>query len=260
MIPFQRREKIIDELQQKKTCTVAELSKLFGVSEVTIHRDLSQLDKTGLIERVHGGATLLNESQNGSSRAEQRVDLRLGMQIEEKKEIAKKAVQLIRDETSIFIDHSSTSIYLAREIKNLPYKHLIIVTNSIKILMELESTPFGLVSTGGHLQRQWSALGGTIALNFLSRLNFDQIFCSCGGISIERGIMTSFNFVAEILKQASAVARTTNLLVDSSKFSRVGTFSIMPVTAITRLITDRKLNQSHIKKYRDLGIVVDQTD
>jgi DeoR/GlpR family transcriptional regulator of sugar metabolism len=258
MIPFQRREKIVSELQRRQTCTVAELSKLFGVSEVTIHRDLVQLNGAGIVEKVHGGATLVKSSQEGILKAEQRVDIRLRMQIEEKVDIAKRAVRLISDETSIFIDHSSTSIYLAREIRNLPHKNLTIVTNSVKILTELEGASFAsLVSTGGNLQRQWSALGGAVALDFLSRLNFDQIFISCGGISIERGLMTSFTFVAEILKKASAVAREINLLVDSSKFARMGTFSIMPVTAMTRIITDRKLNPDLVEQYRNLGINVD---
>ena len=259
MIPFQRREKIVNELRQKKTCTVAELSKLFDVSEVTIHRDLVHLNQVGLVEKVHGGATLVEVSpENNSPKAEQRVDIRLRMQVEEKMDIAKRAVRLIRDETSIFLDHSSTSIYLTREIRNLPYKNLIIVTNSIRILYELEGASFiSLVSTGGNLQRQWSALGGTIALDLLSRLNFDQIFISCGGISLERGLMTSFAFVAEILKKASAVAREINLLADSSKFSRMGTYSIMPVTAMTRIITDRNLNPDLVEQYRNLGINID---
>jgi DeoR/GlpR family transcriptional regulator of sugar metabolism len=258
MIPYQRREKIVSELQRKRICTVSELSKLLAVSEVTVHRDLVHLDHAGIIEKVYGGATLAKPSPEDSSKAEQRVDIRLRLQVEEKKDIAKRAVQLIRDETSIFIDHSSTSIYLAREIRNLPYKNLIIVTNSVTILNELEGALFtSLVSTGGNLQRQWSALGGAIALDFLSRLNFDQIFISCGGISIERGLMTSFTFVAEILKKASAVAREINLLVDSSKFSRMGTFSIMPVIAMTRIITDRKLSPDLVEKYQNLGIKVD---
>ncbi|MFZ4440107.1 MAG: DeoR/GlpR family DNA-binding transcription regulator [Syntrophales bacterium] len=258
MIPYQRREKIISELQRKKTCTVLELSKLLNVSKVTVHRDLVRLDQAGIVEKIYGGVTLAKPSREGTAKAEQRVDIRLRMQVEEKKDIAKRAVGLIRDETSIFIDHSSTSIYLAREIRNLPYKNLIIVTNSITILNELEGALFtSLVSTGGNLQRQWSALGGAITLDFLSKLNFDQIFISCGGISIERGLMTSFTFVTEILKKASAVAREINLLVDSSKFSKMGTFSIMPVTSITQIITDRKLSVDLVEKYQNLGVKVD---
>lgn len=257
MIPHQRREKILSEFRRKKTCTVTELSKLLGVSEVTIHRDFANLESSGDIRRVHGGATIADPPLGEDPKAEQRVHIRMGLQVEDKMAIAKRAVQLIRDETSIFIDHSSTSIYLAREIRSQAYKNLVIVTNSVKILNELEGiTTVNLISTGGNLQHQWSALGGSIALDFLSRLNFDQIFISCGGISIERGLMTSFPFVLEILKRTSMVAREINLLADHSKFSKMGTFSIMPVISITRIITDSKLDPATLDQYKKLGIEI----
>lgn len=257
MIPHRRREKILSEFRRKKTCTVTELSKLLGVSGITIHRDLANLESSGNIRRVHGGATIADPPPGGDPKGEHRVNIRLGMQVEEKMAIARRAVQLIRDETSIFIDHSSTSIYLAREIRSQAYRNLVIVTNSVKILNDLEGvTSVNLISTGGNLQHQWSALGGSIALDFLSRLDFDQIFISCGGISIERGLMTSSSFVVEILKWASMVTREINLLADSSKFSKMGTFSIMPVTSMTRIITDSKLDPATLDQYEKLGIEI----
>lgn len=257
MIPHQRREKIVNELRRKRTCTVPELSNLLSVSEVTIHRDLVHLEQSGIVHKVHGGATIVDASPGEGPKAEQRLQIRMRMQLEEKKEIAKKAVRLIRDETSIFLDHSSTSIYLTREIRSRVYKNLVIVTNSIKVLDELEGiTTVNLISTGGNFQHQWSALGGSISLDFLGRLNFDQIFISCGGLSIERGLMTSFPFIVEILKKASSVAREINLLADSSKFSRMGTFSILPVASMTRIITDGKLNPAIAEEYRSLGLEV----
>ena len=257
MIPFQRREKIVQELQRKKTCTVFELSRLVGVSEATIHRDLVHLDSTGIIEKVHGGATII-ESLGENSKGEQRLDLRLRKQVAEKEDIARRAVRLIRDETSIFLDHSSTSIYLAREIRSRTYENLIVITNSVKILNEFDwPSSISVISTGGYLQRQWSALGGAIALDSLSRLNFDQIFISCGGVSIDRGVMTSFTFIVEILRKASGIAREVNLMVDNSKFSKVGTYTIMPVTTLKRIITDEKISQQVADQYRGLGIGVD---
>jgi DeoR/GlpR family transcriptional regulator of sugar metabolism len=236
---------------------VKELSRLLRVSEITVNRDLALLENDGIIRRVHGGATIIESARGEELKAEHRVQIRMGMQVEEKMAIAKTAVQLIRDETSIFIDHSSSSIYLAREIMNLPFKNLVIVTNSIKILNELEGmSSLHLISTGGNLQHQWSALGGSIALDFLAKLNFDQIFISCGGISVERGLMTSFPFVVEILQRTSTVAKEINVLADSSKFSRVGTFSIIPATAITRIVTDEKLDQASMDSFRQLGIEV----
>ncbi len=257
MIPHQRRETIVNELQQNKTCTIIQLSKLLRVSEVTIHRDLVNLEQCGVIKKVRGGATLVDPPAREDPRGEQRVDIRLRLQVEEKKEIAKKAVQLIRDESSIFIDHSSTSIYVARELKALPLRNLVLVTNSVRVLGDLEGcTSINLISTGGILQHQWGALGGQSTLDFLSRVNFDQIFISCGGISIERGLMTAFSFIAESLKMAATVTREINLLVDHSKFSKRCTFPIMPVTSLTRIITDGKLEPAIAEQYRNLGIEI----
>jgi DeoR/GlpR family transcriptional regulator of sugar metabolism len=257
MIPQQRREQIFGECQRKRTCTVKELSKLLGVSEITINRDLTHMENSGSLRRVHGGATIVESTRAEESKAEHRVQIRMGMHVEEKMAIAKRAAQLIHDETSIFIDHSSSSIYLAREIMNRSFKNLVIVTNSVKILTELEGCPsLNLISTGGNLQHQWSALGGSMAVDFLARLNFDQIFISCGGISVERGLMTSFPFIAGLLQRTSSVTREINVLADSSKFSKVGTFSIIPVASITRIITDGKLDRASLDQYRKLGIEV----
>jgi DeoR/GlpR family transcriptional regulator of sugar metabolism len=117
-----------------------------------------------------------------------------------------------------------------------------------------ENSRIDVISTGGTLQRKWSALAGPITLGSLSGMNFDQIYVSCGGLSIERGVMTSFAFIADILRRVSKVTRDINLLADSSKFSKVGTFSIMPVTQMTRVITDKKLENHVAKSYRDIGL------
>ena len=250
MIPNQRRMSILEHLQKEKFSSVSELSSLFNVSPVTIHRDLIALEKEGDVLKIHGGATLVEKNK-----LEPRINVRLKRNREEKKEIAKKAARLVKDETSIFLDHSSTCIYLSREISSKNFRQLGLVTNSVIILSELEEKPnITLISTGGTLQRKWSALSGSYVLDFISKLNFDQIFISCGAISIERGLMTSFLFISEILKKASEVTRQINLLVDSSKFSKIGTFSIMPVAAVTRIITDKNLEPKITERLKKLGI------
>ncbi len=255
MIPYQRRQRLIEHLQRKKMCSVNELSKLVDVSDTTIHRDLITLRNTGFVLKVHGGAVWVEDNIETNNKVEHRINVRLRKEVEEKEEIAKKAAQLISDETSVFLDHSSTCIFLARELRLRKYQHLVLVTNSIKILDELEGHfTIHVISTGGALQHQWSALTGPYALDFISKLNFEQIFISCGAISTERGLMTSFPFVAEILKKASEVTREINLLVDSSKFSKMGAFSVMPASHVRRIITDKKIDFSLAEKYRDLGI------
>lgn len=255
MIPYQRRQKIIEQLQKKKMCSVNELSKFLNVSDTTVHRDLITLKNTGFILKVHGGAIWVEDNIETNNKVEHRINVRLRREIEEKAEIGKKAAQLIGDETSIFLDHSSTCVYLAKELANRKYQHLVVVTNSVRILDELEGHfTIHVISTGGALQHQWSALTGPYALDFMSKLNFDQIFISCGAVSAEKGMMTSFPFVAEILKKASEVTQKINLLVDSSKFMRVGAFSVMPLSDVDRIITDKKIDPKLVEKCRGLGI------
>lgn len=255
MIPYQRRQKIIEQLQKKKMCSVNELSKFLNVSDTTVHRDLITLKSTGFILKVHGGAVWVEDNVETNNKVEHRINIRLRREVEEKEEIAKKAAQLVNDETSVFLDHSSTCIYLARELRLKKYQHLVLVTNSVRILDELEGHfTIHVISTGGALQHQWSALAGPYALDFISKLNFEQIFISCGAISTERGLMTSFPFVAEILKKASEVTQEINLLVDSTKFSKMGAFSVMSASQVSRIITDKKIDFSLAEKYRDLGI------
>ena len=255
MIPYQRRQKIVEQLQKKKMCSIDELSKLLNVSDTTVYRDLISLKNTGFILKVHGGAIWVEDNIESNNKVEHRINVRLRREVEEKAEIGKKAAQFISDETSIFLDHSSTCIYLAKELANRKYQHLVVATNSVKILDELEGhSTIHVISTGGALQHQWSALTGPYTLDFISKLNFDQIFISCGAVSVEKGMMTSFPFVAEILKKASEVTQKINLLVDSSKFMRVGTFSVMPLSDVDRIITDKKMDPNLAEKCRDLGI------
>ena len=250
MFPTERRDKILDHLRQRRTCSTSELSKSLQVSEVTIYRDLTTLDRRGLVTRVRGGAVSINHGN-----FQPQIELRMNVKKQEKMEIAKKAIHFIKEESSIFLDHSSTCIYLAMQILSQPHQHLTVVTNSVKILNILEeNSRIDVISTGGTLQRKWSALAGPITLGSLSGMNFDQIYVSCGGLSIERGLMTSFAFIADILRRVSKVTREINLLADSSKFSKVGTFSIMPITQMTRVITDKKLENHVAKNYRDIGV------
>jgi DeoR/GlpR family transcriptional regulator of sugar metabolism len=177
--------------------------------------------------------------------------------VEEKREIAAKALKVIKEESVIFLDHSSTCVYLARALAEKNPPQLVLFTNSVKILDDLEGRfPLNVVSTGGTLQHRWNALTGPYVIDFLSRVNFHQAFISCGAISPTRGLMTSFLFVAEILRKAKQVTQEVNLLVDSSKFNKLGAFSVMPITDVDRIITDGNLAPEIVSQYQDAGVEV----
>jgi len=254
ILPYERRQKIIRQLQRKKSCSIEELSRVVGVSSATIHRDLAELNNAGIVLKVHGGALL---SENAPIESEDRIHQRLHRNVEEKREIAAKALKLVKEESVIFLDHSSTCVYLARELAEKNPSQLVLFTNSVKILDELEGRfPLSVVSTGGTLQHRWNALTGPYVIDFLSRVNFNQAFISCGAISPTRGLMTSFLFVAEILRKTKQVSQEVNLLVDSSKFNKLGAFSIMPIKDVDRIITDRNLAPEIVKQYEDAGLEI----
>jgi len=244
----ERQEAILEELRTRKICTVRELNNGIDASNATIQRDLKKLEDFGHISRVHG-SVVLNETR----KPEHNIDNRLVKNKEKKIEIAKKAVEFIEDETSIFLDHSSTCAYLARAISSKSYRHIVLVTNSLLIANELQGKRYiDLILAGGDVQHSWSATKGPHALDIISKFNFDQTFISCGMFSVERGARTNYSFVAEITKKACESALEVNLLVDSSKFMKAGAFLIRKTSALNRIVTDQDLNPKIIDIFKKL--------
>ena len=252
MIGTQRREKIVEHIQIHRLCKIKELIDIFQISKATIHRDLDFLEKQGLISKVHGGAVFIDGPQG-----EHGINIRIEKNIREKKIIAEKALQFIHEEASIFLDQSSSCLFFAKEISQNLHGNIALSTNSIEILLELEGHQnIDLLGTGGNLQHGWSAFGGVGACEMISRLNFDQIFVSCRGISIEKGLMTFHPFIVDVVRKACEAATEINLLVDSSKFTKVATYSILPVTIAKRIITDGGISPEVAQTYEKFGVEV----
>ena len=194
-----------------------------------------------------------------NNKPEHDIDNRLSKNKDKKIEIAKKAVEFIKDETSIFLDHSSTCVYLARAIASRSYRHLVLVTNSLLIANDLQGKHYiDIILAGEDVQHSWSATKGPNALDVISKFNYDQIFISCGMFSVERGARTNYSFVAEITRLACESALEVNLLVDSSKLKKAGAFLIRKTSNLTRIITDKYLDPSTIKEFKkiDVNIII----
>ena len=240
MYPFERREKLLEKLSKEGRVTIREDARRLGVSPVTLHRDLEGLEKEGLVKRVHGGAVF-----TGNSQFETHFDLRLRANILEKEEIARKAAQVIRDDTSIFLDHSSTVMVLAREIKSHRYRNLVLLTNSLAIASELgDEKGIQVILTGGIVQSEFKALSGQWVVETLKRINLHQIFASVGAISPEQGLMTQIPFIYETLPAVFQCGGQVNILVDHSKFFKMATYRIAPLGSSLTIFTDKGLPKS----------------
>jgi DeoR/GlpR family transcriptional regulator of sugar metabolism len=237
MYPFERKEKILDRLRKIGRIHINEDAKLFNASISTLHRDLEDLEKQGLVKKVVGGAVLLNGIQS-----ETHFDKRLQNQAKEKKAIARNAVQHIQDDTSIFLDHSSTTTYLAREIKQRSYKSLLVLTNSLQIPVELGGIQgIQVISTGGAVESEFKALHGRWVVDSIQRINLNQIFISVGAISVDNGLMTQMHFINDLFPELFRRSQHINVLVDSSKFYKLCTFQISPLKPSFTIFTDKAL-------------------
>jgi len=237
MYPFERREKILERIRSTGRITIRKDAHQLGISNATIHRDLSELERLGLVKKVRGGAILSETAQ-----FETHFDIRMKTRIKEKEEIARKAAIMVQDDTSIFLDHSSTVLYLARELKDRLFRHLIIVTNSLAIPNELAGkNGIQIILTGGMVDNEFRAIYGRWINDVLDHFNLSQIFVSVGAISLEHGLMTQSQFIRELLPEVFRHGQQINILADNSKFLKIGTFQIAPLDPSFLIFTDKGL-------------------
>lgn len=240
MYQFERKEKIMHKLNRVGQIRINQEAQLLGVSLPTLHRDLLELEKQGLIEKVQGGAILSSASESRT-----RFDIRIKTNVKEKKEVAIKAAKMIEDETCIFLDHSSTTTFLARELERRHFHNLIVLTNSLAIPFELRGkNGVQIILTGGVFESEFKAVSGHWVIDSIKSLNLHQIFVSVGAISLEHGLMTQTHFINELFCELFLYAPKTNILVDSSKFFKIGTFQIAPLSPSFVIITDRGISRT----------------
>ncbi len=233
MYAFERRDKILDLLRNDGRIDIKRDAGRLGVSRSTLHRDLLELERSGVVKKVRGGATLKQDDRFATH-----FDIRLKQMAREKQAIARRAAETVEDDTAIFLDHSSTTHYLACELKHRQFKNLIVVTNSLAVAEELgEQRGVQVLLTGGLVESEFRALSGRKVLEFVSGFHLHQIFASVGAISMERGLMTQIGFIHELLPELFKFGEEINILIDSSKFHRIGTFQVAPLKPPLRIFT-----------------------
>lgn len=228
----QRRSTIIDLLEQQRAVTVDELSSRFEVSDVTIRKDLKQLEERGFLERVHGGAVYASRALYNPSFKEKQ-HLRGGA----KKAIAEAALSKVHDGQSILLDAGSTTLALARLLRRRR-KHVVVITNSIPVALELAGTSLEVLLLGGHLRHHSLAMIGPATVDTLRAYHVDIAFLGATGVDLERGFTTPNALEAET---KAAMVRASSLsvaLADASKLGRLTLARFAGLDELDVLITD----------------------
>lgn len=233
MLAIERRNAILAKLSMEGKVLVSDLSREFSVTEETIRRDLEKLDNDGLAKKTYGGA-VKNENFN--------IDIpfhvRQQANVEQKQYIASVIAEMIHDGDYIMLDSSTTALYVIKSIQDR--KKITLITNSIKILIELCNKPdWNIISTGGVLKEGGLSLVGYQAEKMISGFHVDLAICSCKGLDTKMGVTDSNERDSEIKKAFFNSAKKKVLAIDSTKFDKVSFVKVCGVQDVDVIVTDK---------------------
>ena len=209
MTTEQRKQKILDMLKEKDSVRVSNLSRILGVSEVTIRSYLEDMEKKGLLSRVHGGAVSSYKPYYSMN-----LNQRLETNKESKVAIAERVVELIQPNDTVMLNAGTTTLLVFRK---LPQNYnLSIVTNSISIALEAAGNPnFNVILVGGSVNSKYQFSYGSDAIEQIKKYHADKLILSVDGISAEHGFTTYYDKEAAIdvamIEQSSRSCRHCRL-------------------------------------------------
>lgn len=250
MLAQERYSVILKLLETNKVVKVPDLCKRFNVSIETVRRDLEFLEQDGKLKRVYGGAVPYNKSS-----AEPSYNTRTIRNSDEKVMIAKNVADLISDGETLMIDLGTTTLEVARHLKNK--KNLTIITNCITIAQELVDVPtFRVILPGGILRPEELALSGYISEQFMNEFNVDKTIIGVGGITSDDGISDYHLEETRVRKIMIDKGKEIIAVADHSKFGVKALVNVCSIDKIDVIVTNDKVKRSIAQEYIDKGIKI----
>lgn len=250
MLAAARQSAIVTRARERGTVRVTELATQFGVSEMTVRRDIDVLVSGGLLERVHGGATLPG---GGLSTDEPGFESKIVREEDEKLAIAREAASLVRPGSAIGISAGTTTWRLASLLAGAPLD-CTVVTNSVQVASVLYpragSGRGHVILTGGE-RTPSDALVGPIAISALRQLHLDYLFLGVHGMDEHEGFTTPNLLEAETNRAAANAAARLVVLADSTKYGLLSLAQIAPLERADTLISDTGLSAAARRELDD---------
>jgi DeoR/GlpR family transcriptional regulator of sugar metabolism len=229
LLPAQRRQEILRAVRGG-TAHVADLAESFGVSEMTVRRDLSALARDGKLERVHGGALHAGEPRFSQIEVE-RLDV--------KDRMGAAAAALVEDGQTVMIDIGTSTLQMARHLHG---RRVTVVTTNLAVLEELLPDPaIELVLPGGTVRRNYRSLVGVVAEDSLRQLKADLAVLGTSAVDAELGVWDTTMVEVPIKRLMIAAADCVVLLADAAKFAMSGVVRVCGPEAIDHVVTDAPL-------------------
>ena len=243
MLAQERFERILEILREKQSVTVTDLTKWLNTSESTIRRDLTELNRQGLLIKVHGGATAVKSVLS----REEEVITKAKKHQSEKRRIGEYAASLINKEDMVYLDAGTTTGYMLEFFCD---KDVTVVTNAVAHAQRLAKAGVKVRLVGGELKSSTEAVVGSEAMQTLRKYHFTKGFFGTNGVTKKAGFTTPDANEAMVKKTAIEQCQKKYVLCDHSKFGEVSSVTFLAFTGAD-VITDRIA-----EGYQDCGNIV----
>lgn len=254
MFALERQKRILELLNSTGAVWVNKLSEELGVTEETVRRDLEKLEKQEALMRTHGGAVPIDENIYELS-----LEKRKHTNIDIKEKLAQIAVEFISPGDTVFLDASTTTFCLAKEIKRL--KNVTVVTNSIRVINELAGREeLKVIAVGGMVSSNQSFVGSLAESSIESNYFANKMFFSSKGITEDVGILESNEQECAIKRKMMGNSKEKYYLCDKTKVGRVGFVKLAALDEIHTFITEAELSSSFQQKLMEQNVQVVKAD
>lgn len=248
----ERIQKILEILLAEGNASTRYLAEALGVSEITVRRDVNDLcsDTNLPLKKVHGGVVYSLDKLG----FEPMFDLKISRLSEEKKKIARIALELVENGDTIFLDSGTTIYYFAKILSSK--KGLRVVTVDIKIAEELAQQPhIKTIIACGEVRPGYYSVGGTETLLFLETFRTDKAFIAADAWNLD-GIFNSSNFEVAVKRKMIQLARDSYLLADHTKYNKNAFIKVTDINVFKAIVTDQPPPSDVLTELGRRGITV----
>ena len=249
MLKSARQSQIRRIVEEQGQISVTELNNILDVSEATIRRDLEQLADQGWVQRTHGGALRVEPAP-----VEPPIKERITKNAEEKMRIGRLAAGLVGEGDTIFLGSGSTVSAMVPHLLDL--SGLTVITNSLPVVNQMARSKAELIVIGGMFRSSEQSMVGHVAEQAIREFRADHAFMGIRGIDVEHGLTSDFLPEAVTDRAILGIAPSCVIVADHSKFNRVSSVFLAPVTSANIVITDDKTPSATVSELREAGVDV----
>jgi DeoR family transcriptional regulator of aga operon len=252
VLAVERRLKVLERLAADQAVEVSSLAREFGVSEMTIRRDLRRLDRDGFVRRTYGGATTRVVRAAGAFEVTQ--SARMLHHAQEKRRIALRAAELTAGARVMFVGVGSTVEQFARLAA--PRDGLLVITPSLVVASLLGTRRVGVIMAGGMVRQDELNCVGPAAVECVQRYNTDIAVIGAAGVSARRGVTDLDDQEAGVIRAALERTERIVVLADGSKFGDVALSTVVPIKRVSVIVTDASADPVELDRIEREGVEV----